>query len=183
MIKSFKNYTDSELKDAGIIFGKNVFISNDVVFHNPKNIIIGNDVRIDAQCLLIAGVDKKINIGNNIHIGAGCYYYGNSGNITVEDCCTTSANVVIYTASDDYTDGYMTNPTIQNFYKKVLVGDIILRKHTIVGSKSTILPNVTLEFATSVGAHSLVKKSTNKFDIIAGVPAKFIKKRKNIYLS
>lgn len=183
MIKRFTNYLDLELKDSGITFGKNVFISNDVIFHNSQNITIGDNVRIDTQCLLIAGKNKKINIGNNIHISAGCYYYGNSGNITIEDNCTTSANVVLYTSSDDYTDGYMTNPTVEEVYRKVYIGDIVLKKHTIVGSKSTILPNVVLEFATSVGAHSLVKNSTDRFDIIAGVPAKFIKKRKNIYLS
>lgn len=183
MIRRFENYINLELKDAGVKFGKNVFISSDVIFHNPQNIIIGDNVRIDTQCLLIAGKNTKITIGNNIHIGAGCYYYGNSGNITIEDNCTTSANVVLYTASDDYTDGYMTNPTVEEIYKKVYTGDIVLKKHTIVGSKSTILPNVVLEFATSVGAHSLVKNSTEQFDIIAGVPAKFIKKRKNVYLS
>lgn len=183
MIKTFENYFSLELKDAGIQFGNNVFISNDVIFHNPQNIIIGNNVRIDTHCLLIAGKNTKIIIGNNIHIGAGCYYYGNSGTITIEDNCTTSSNVVLYTASDDYTDGYMTNPTVENNYKKVYTGNIVLKKHTIVGSKSTILPNVILEFATSVGAHSLVKESTNTFDIIAGSPAKFIKKRKNVYLS
>lgn len=183
MIKRFENYSELELKEAGIKFGKNVFISNDVIFHNPQNITIGDNVRIDTQCLLIAGKNTKINFGSNIHVGAGCYYYGNSGNIIIEDNCTTSANVVLYTSSDDYTDGYMTNPTVSNMYKKSYVGDIILKKHTIVGSKSTILPNIILEFATAVGAHSLVKNSSNKFDIIAGVPAKFIKMRKNIYLS
>lgn len=183
MIKTFENYTDVELHEAGLTFGKNVFISKDVIFHNPQNVIIGSNVRIDAHCLIIAGKTNKVIFGNNIHIGAGCYYYGNSGNITVEDNCTTSGGVILYTASDDYTDGYMTNPTVENRYKKVYTGDIVIKKHTIVGSRSTILPNVVLEFATSVGAHSLVKKSTNQFDIIAGIPAKFIKKRKNVYLT
>ena len=45
-----------------------------------------------------------------------------------------------------------------------------------------ILPGVTLEYATSVGSHSLVKKNTEPFDIIGGAPAKFIKKRKNVNL-
>jgi acetyltransferase-like isoleucine patch superfamily enzyme len=40
-----------------------------------------------------------------------------------------------------------------------------------------------LEYATSVGTHSLIKRNTEPFDVIAGTPAKFIKKRKNIYLS
>lgn len=182
MIKSFINYSYSELIESNIKFGDNVFISNDVIINNPQNIEIGNNVRIDCHCILIAGKNTKIVIGNNVHIAAGCYFYGNSGNIIIEDNVTTSANVVIYTASDDYTDGYMTNPMVDLSLKKLTIGDVILRKHVIVGSKSTILPNVTLEYATSVGANSLVKKSTDTFDLIAGTPAKFIKKRKNVYL-
>jgi acetyltransferase-like isoleucine patch superfamily enzyme len=42
---------------------------------------------------------------------------------------------------------------------------------------------VILEHGTSVGSHSLIKRNTNPFDVIAGSPAKFIKKRKNIYLN
>lgn len=183
MIKTFKNYTDEELKDSGLIFGVNVFISNDVIFHNIHNIIIGNNVRIDSQCILIAGKDTKMTIGNNVHISAGCYFYGNSGNITLEDYTCTSARCILYTANDDYVDGYATNSVVNDSIKKLTVGDIIIKKHSVVGCNSVILPNIILEHATSVGSHSLVKSNTKPFDIIAGSPAKFIKKRKNIYLN
>lgn len=183
MVKIFNSYSRFELDLAGIRFGDNVSISNDVTFHNPKNIIIGNNVRIDAQCLLIAGKDTKIIIGNNVHISAGCYYYGSSGDITLEDYTCTSSRVCIYTGTDDYTEGHMTNPTVDPKFTNVRKGNVILRKHVVVGSGSTILPGVTLEFATSVGAHSLVSKSTSPFDVVFGVPAKFYKKRKDIYLN
>ena len=92
--------------------GDNVLISDKCVIYGAERIEIGNNVRIDSQCILIAGKDTKIIIGNNIHISAGCYYYAKSGNIILEDCTTTSAGVVLYTATDDYTEGYMTNPMI-----------------------------------------------------------------------
>jgi len=183
MVKKFQNYLDIELKDCGLTFGTDVFIANDVILHNPHNIIIGNNVRIDSQCILIAGKDKKIVIGNNVHISTGCYFYGNSGNITLEDYTCTSARCILYTANDDYTDGYATNSVVMNNIKKVTIGDIHIKKHSVVGCNSVILPNVILEYATSVGSHSLIKKNTNSFDIVAGSPAKFIKKRKNIYLN
>lgn len=183
MIKKFENYLNIELKESGLIFGENVNISNDVIFHNPKNIIIGNNVRIDSQCLLIAGKNTKIVIGNNVHISAGCYFYGNSGNITLEDFTCTSARCILYTANDDYTEGYATNSVVDDSIKNVTCGDIYLKKHCVVGCNSVILPNVILEYATSVGSHSLIKINTEPYDIIAGIPAKFIKKRKNIYLN
>lgn len=181
MIKSFQNYTSEELSMLGGV-GERVHIANDVVMHNPQNIFIGNNVRIDAQCILIAGKNHKICIGDNVHISAGCYFYGNSGNITIGDYCCTSGRCILYTANDDYTEGYMANSVIDEKYKKVFTGNIELKKHALVGCNTVILPNVTLEYATSVGSHSLVSKSTKAFDVVAGCPAKFIKKRKNVNL-
>jgi acetyltransferase-like isoleucine patch superfamily enzyme len=182
MIKTFENYTDDELRQSGLIFGTKVFISNDVIFHNIHNIIIGNNVRIDSQCILIAGKNTKIIIGNNVHISAGCYFYGNSGNITLEDYTCTSARCILYTSNDDYTDGYATNSVVDESIKKVTIGDIYIKKHSVIGCNTVILPNILLEYATSVGSHSLLKINTDPFDVVAGSPAKFIKKRKNIYL-
>lgn len=183
MIHTFQNYNNEELHEAGITFGENVNISKDVIFHNPSNIIIGNNVRIDTQCILIAGKSTQIRIGDNVHISAGCYYYGNSGKIILEDYTCTSAKCLLYTSNDDYTEGYMTNSSVDEKYKKVKIGDIIIRRHTVVGCCSIILPGVTLDYATSVGANSLVNKSTESFDVVGGTPAKFIKKRKNVYLN
>jgi galactoside O-acetyltransferase len=183
MIKGFSNYMREELINSLFSIGENVYISDDVILHNPQNIIIGNNVRIDSQCILIAGKDTKIKIGSYVHIGAGTYFFGNSGNITLEDYSGTSSRCALYTSNDDYTEGYMTNPMVADEYKKVKIGDITLKKHVIVGCYTVILPNVTLEHGTSVGAHSLITKSTQQFDLIMGAPAKFIKKRKNVYLN
>jgi galactoside O-acetyltransferase len=65
----------------------------------------------------------------------------------------------------------------------IVVNKILLKKYSLVGCYTVILPSVTLEHATSVGAHSLVTKSTEPFDVVVGTPAKFIKKRKNVYLN
>ncbi len=182
-IKTFKNYSYDQLISSGITFGSNVNISNDVIINNPQNIQIGNNVRIDSHCILIAGKNNKITIGNNVHIAAGCYLFGSNADIVFEDYSGISPNVVIYTASDDYTEGYMTNPTVDISFRKIKSGDVILKKHVIVGSGSILLPNIILEHGTSVGANSLVTKSTEPFDFIFGSPAKFFKKRKNVYLN
>lgn len=183
MIRKFQNYSIDEMREAGITFGEKVYISNDVIIHNPQNLVVGNNVRIDTQVVLIAGKNHKIKIGDNVHVSAGCYFYGNYGNIVIGDCCCTSGRCILYTANDDYTEGYMANSVIDDAYKKITKGDIELKKHVLVGCNSVILPNVLLEYATSVGAHSLINKSTSPFDVIAGCPAKFIKKRKDVYLT
>lgn len=182
MIRQFRNYTERDLIDSGLKFGINVCISDDVILNNPRNISIGNNVRIDTQCILIAGKNNKIVIGNNVHISAGCYFYGNSGDIILENFVTISGRCSLYTANDDYTDGYMTNPCVDKLYRKVIDGNIVIKNHSIVGCNSTILPGVVLEKGTSCGAYSFIKKSTREYDLITGIPSKFIRKRNKIFI-
>ena len=71
----------------------------------------------------------------------------------------------------------MTNPMVPREYLNVMVGDIILEEHALIGSSSIVLPNVILRHGTSVGAMSLIKKDTEPWTIYGGIPAKKIKPR------
>ena len=63
---------------------------------------------------------------------------------------------------------------IKNEYMK----EVILKKHSIVGANSIIMPGVRLAEGTSIGAMSLVLKSTEAWGIYVGNPAKRLKDRK-----
>ena len=54
---------------------------------------------------------------------------------------------------------------------------LFIGKHSIVGAGSMIMPGVTLAEGTSVGAMSLIRKSTEAWSIYVGNPAKKIKDR------
>ena len=56
-------------------------------------------------------------------------------------------------------------------------GEVILKKYSIIGSGSVVLPNVTIGKGSAIGAMSLVKTSIPKWTICAGVPCKKVKKR------
>ena len=96
----------------------------------------------------------------------------------MEDFTTTSSRVCIYSVSDDYSGEAMTNPMIPEKYKKLECGKVTIKKHSIIGSGTTILPGVILEEGTSIGANSLVLKSTEPWGIYAGSPIKKLKARK-----
>lgn len=72
----------------------------------------------------------------------------------------------------------MVNSTIPKQYKKEYKKAVVLKKHSIVGAGSIIMPGVILEEGTSVGAMSLVLKSTDPWGIYVGTPARRIKDRK-----
>jgi len=166
-----------ELQKIGFkSFGENVLISDKCSIYNAKNIEIGSNVRIDDFCVISAGKDG-IKIGNNVHIAVYCSMIG-EGEIIMEDFSGLSSKVALYTSSDDYSGESLTNPMVPKEYTNVQSGKVHLKKHVLVGAGSIILPNVTLEEGVAVGALSLVSKSFESFNIIAGNPAKILKPRK-----
>lgn len=159
-------YSKEELKNIGFkSFGKNVLISKKASIYSPQNISIGSNVRIDDFCIL----SGDISIGNFIHIAAFCGLFGQYG-IEMEDFSGLSSRVSIYTATDDYSGRTLTNPTIPEEYKNVRKGKVKIGKHCIIGSGTVILPKVFIKEGSSIGAMSLVIKSTKEWKTYFGLP-------------
>ena len=174
-------FSESELEAVGFkSVGTGVLISRKASVYNPELISIGNNVRIDDFCI----ISGSIVIGNYIHIAAYSALYGGIAGITVKDFANISSRVCIYAVSDDYSGNSMTNPMIPDKYKCIQNEPVYIGKHVIIGSGSTILPGVSLEEGTALGAMSLMKSSSKEWTIYAGVPAKEIKERnrKLLYL-
>ena len=167
------NYTKKELSEMGIRFGDNVQIHRTVLFFGD-NIKIGSNVRID--CYSVITSEKPVVLGSNIHIGAGSHIFGAAG-VTIHDFCNLSSRCSFFTASDDYTQGYMTNPTVPDEFKHVTCAPVMLEKHVIIGCGSIIMPGVTLGTGASVGAQSFVNKDVPEFDIVGGTPIRTIGRR------
>mgnify|MGYP000461857936 FL=1 len=119
----------------------------------------------------------KISMGSYIHISSyTCLIAGDYG-ITLKDFTTVSSRCAIYAVSDDYSGHSLTNPMISSPYRCPYGGEVMLKKYSIIGSGSVVLPNVTIGKGSAVGAMSLVKTSVPKWTICAGVPCKKVKKR------
>ena len=72
----------------------------------------------------------------------------------------------------------MTNPTIPVKYKNVSGGSVILEKHVIIGTGTSIMPNVIIGEGSAVGSMSLVNHSLDSWGIYAGIPCRRMKERK-----
>jgi acetyltransferase-like isoleucine patch superfamily enzyme len=175
-------YSITELDHIGFCsVGSNVFISKKASFYGASRISIGNNVRIDDFCVLSAGIGG-IKLGNYIHIGIYSSLVGEAA-IEMEDFSGLSSRVSIYSSNDDYSGEYMSNPTVPQKFTSVYSADVLLCKHSLVGSGSIILPGVTLNQGAVVGALSLINKDCESFYIYKGSPAKKIIKRKNNVLT
>ena len=171
------NYSADELKALGLgSFGENVRIHKSAVLINPAGLQFGNNVRVDCFCVFSAG-PAGIRVGDYVHVAAGCYLFGGGGPIVLEDFSGLSSRVSIYTATDDYTEGYLTNPTVPDEFKKVTGGAVFLRKHVIIGAGSVILPGVELGIGSAVGALTCVRKDVEPFKVVVGNPARAVGER------
>jgi len=114
--------------------------------------------------------------GYNVHMGSGSYM--NFG-CTILDGCKVSIgsrvlfgpNVQIYAASHPL-DGHVRQGTNgPEFAKPITIGDDVW-----VGGAAIILPGVTVGSNAVVGAGSVVTKDVEPYTVVAGNPAKVIKR-------
>ena len=168
-------YTEDELKEIGFKkIGTNILISKKSSIYGAENMELGNNIRIDDFCFL----SGKIILHNFIHISAYSLLVGGEEGIEMENFSGLSSKVTIYAISDDYSGEYLTNPTIPQEYSNHISKKVHLKKHSIIGTASTILPGVVLEEGVAIGAMTLVTKSIENWKIAVGIPAKVISERK-----
>ena len=166
-------YTEKELFEMGIQFGKNVQIHRTVLFFG-NNIQIGSNIRIDCYSVITSG--EPVHFGDNIHIGAGVHIFGTAG-LRLNDYCNLSSRCSLFTTSDDYTEGHLTNPTIPDEFKSVEALPVTIEKHVIIGCGSIVMPGLTIKQGASIGALSFVNSDIPAFTVVAGVPARKIGNR------
>ena len=167
--------TQIELSKLGFkSIGSNVKVSDKASIYDHSEIEIGDNSRIDDFCV----ISGKLRIGKNVHIAVFCNVAGGDLGIDFEDFSGLAYGVHVFTQSDDYSGETLTNPTIPDFFKKELKQSVVIGKHSIIGTNSIILPGVKLAVGTSIGAMSMVTKSTEEWGVYFGSPAKRIKERK-----
>lgn len=167
-------YSEEELKCLGFKrVGENVLISKKASIYSAEKMEIGSDVRIDDFCIL----SGKIILGCNVHIAAYIGLFGGEKGIYIEDYVGISSGSRIYAASDDYSGEVMTNPTVDDKYKRVIQEKVLIRKNVIIGSGCVILPGITVGEGAAVGSMSLINKNIEPWSMNKGIPCKKYKDR------
>ncbi len=167
-------YTNNELKKLNFkSLGNNLKISTKASIYDYDKIEIGDNSRIDDFCV----ISGKLTIGRNVHITPQCLIAGGDKGIVFEDFTTIAYHSQIFTQSDDYSGITMTNSTIPKEFKNEFKKEVIIKKNSIIGAGSIIMPGVILAEGTSIGAMSLVLFNTLPWSIYVGIPAKKIKTR------
>ncbi len=114
-------------------------------------------------------VTGDVRIGKNVWISfavsGGCYIQGLNG-ILIDDETILAPGVKIISANHDQ----------KNLTNIIPSAPIIIGKRCWIGANAVILPGVNLGDGVIVAAGSVVNKSFPSDSVLAGVPAKLIKK-------
>lgn len=153
-------------------FGKdNVLEAGVMVFH-PENITVGNNVYVGHNSYIKAYHMNELKIGDHSWIGQSCFLHS-AGGLTIGKAVGIGPFVKILTSEHD-DDGDLDRPII---FKNLKFAPVELKDGCDIGFGAIILPGVTVGQGAIVGAGSVVTKDIPDFEVWAGVPAKFLKKR------
>jgi maltose O-acetyltransferase len=115
----------------------------------------------------------NVRIGKDVLIGKNCRFYGASGIIIGSDVLIANDVSII---SVDHTFASkkipMNKQGLTVIKKPITIGDDVL-----IGDKAIILKGVTIGKGAIVGAGSVVTRDVKAYTIVAGNPAKLLKKR------
>ena len=159
--------------------GENVKVSDKASIYNAELIELGDYSRIDDFCV----ISGRVSIGKYCHITPMCLIAGGEPGVFLSDFCTLAYGVKVFSQSDDYSGSSLTNSNIPRKCKSEIFESVFLRKHVIVGAGSIVFPGVEVSEGCSVGAMTLVNKSTRPWGIYVGNPARRVKERKKDLLA
>lgn len=163
--KSFKIINPSKIK-----IGKNVWIKDFVTLFASGNIKIGNNVVVYERTSIWSG-DKGIIIGDGVWFNMNCFIDGIGGLIKIGKNVLIADSVRMYTIDHKYEN---INLPVKNQGFKT--GDIRIEDDAWIGSGAFIMKGVTIGKGAVVAAGAVVTKDVAPYTVVAGIPAKAIKK-------
>ena len=151
--------------------GSNVVIEEGVRVFHPEQIEIEDNVYIGHHTILRGYYQNKMRIGSHTWIGQRCFLHS-AGGIHIGRTVGIGPGVCILTSV--HVEQELRKPVICNDLK---MSEVIIEDGCDIGVNSTILPGITIGEGSIIGAGSIVTKNIPSYCVVAGNPARILRKR------
>ena len=121
---------------------------------------------IDKYCLLNAV--SSIEIGKRTHISSFCIIHaGLDSPIKIGDYVGVAANSKIHSSSESIgKNKRMSGPMVSLSQKNLKYGPITINDEAFVGLNSSILPGVEIGYGAVILPNAVIRKSVNKLSVV-----------------
>lgn len=140
----------------------------------PNKLLLGSNCEIqdnvDFRFWQPFDDSSYIEMGEKVFIGHACEFVCNTKIIIGKNCLIASKCTINDTGHE-----FKSNSNINS--QPITSKEIILGEDVWIGTSCVILQGVTIGKGSVVAAGSVVNKSIPPYEVWAGIPARFIKKR------
>jgi acetyltransferase-like isoleucine patch superfamily enzyme len=153
--------------------GHDLLVGPNVVLKHPETMEFGDCVFIGAQVMIQGRFEGKCSIGNHVWIGPQAYF--DARDLVLEDYVGWGPGAKVL--GSVHTGSPLGEPIIST--------DLVVRPVTIgfgadIGMNACVLPGLHVGAHSIVGAGSVVTHDVPEYAIVAGVPARMIRDRREV---
>jgi acetyltransferase-like isoleucine patch superfamily enzyme len=152
--------------------GNDLQVGPNVVLKHPETMEFGDCVFIGAQAIIQGRFNGRCKIGNHVWIGPQAYF--DARDLVLEDYVGWGPAAKVL--GSEHTGMPISDPMIST--------DLVVKPVTVgfgadIGMNASLLPGVTVGAHAIVGAGAVVTHDVPEYAIVAGVPARVIRDRRN----
>lgn len=179
--------------------GRDGFFAAQVVLRHPGRIHAGHRVVISEGCICDArspDMEKALTLGDDVTLSNNVMLSCKDGSIAIGDRCGVGAQTIIHSAhgnpvsigadtvigprcylvgGGNYNTGSLDIPMADQGIQAD--GGVTLEDDVWLGANVTVLGGVTMGRGSIAAAGAVVTKAVAPYEIVAGVPARVVRKR------
>lgn len=146
-------------KNATLLLGDNCYVGRHVELGPSGHIQIGSDTSVQDRCIMLGDVTlgRYCSIAPNVYISSGQHYFDLMPSWLIKDQDKLVAR----------------DEKLLNVHSK----PVVIEDDCWLGINVVVMAGVTIGKGAVIGANSVVTKDVEPYTVVAGAPAKVVKKR------
>ena len=152
--------------------GSDIQIGPAVVLKHPETMEFGDCVFIGAQAMIQGRFDGTCRIGNHVWIGPQAYF--DARDLVIEDYVGWGPGAKVLGSA--HTGDPLDVPIIST---NLVIKPVVIGYGADIGVNAVILPGIHVGAHAIVGAGAVVTQDVPEYAVVAGVPARVMRSRRD----